>query len=168
MTARAHPTFALRPFLPQDAPMLAEIFRASVEELTEGDYNPAQQEAWASLADDLAEFAGRLGKHLTLIATMQGSPVGFISLDSSAEIGLFYVHPAVAGQGVGTMLYNAAEKLSDSRGVSQLSVEASDTAREFFEHRGFAPEQRNTVSVGNEWLSNTTMKKKLAANESKP
>ena len=27
--------------------MLAEIFRASIEELTEDDYNPAQQEAWA-------------------------------------------------------------------------------------------------------------------------
>ena len=48
MMARAHPTFALRPYLPQDAPMLAEIFRASVEELTEDDYTPAQQEAWAS------------------------------------------------------------------------------------------------------------------------
>ena len=43
MMARANPTFALRPYLPQDAPMLAEIFRASVEELTEDDYNPAQQ-----------------------------------------------------------------------------------------------------------------------------
>ena len=47
MMARAHPQFALRPYLPQDAPMLAEIFRAAVEELTEDDYNPAQQEAWA-------------------------------------------------------------------------------------------------------------------------
>ena len=45
--------FALRPFLPQDTPMLAEIFRASVEGLTEDDYNPAQQEAWAAEADDL-------------------------------------------------------------------------------------------------------------------
>ncbi|MEA3025715.1 MAG: putative acetyltransferase [Alphaproteobacteria bacterium] len=168
MMARANPTFALRPYLPQDAPMLAEIFRASVEGLTEDDYNPAQQEAWAALADDLEEFASRLGKHLTLIATMQGSPVGFISLDAPTEIGLFYVHPAVAGQGIGTMLYNAVEKLSASRGTSQLSVDASDTAREFFEHRGFTPEQRNTVSVGNEWLSNTTMKKTLAANEGKP
>ena len=49
MMARAHPTFALRPFLPQDAPLLAEIFRASVEELTEDDYSPAQQEAWAAV-----------------------------------------------------------------------------------------------------------------------
>jgi hypothetical protein len=45
MMARAHPTFALRPYLPQDAAMLAEIFRASIEELTEDDYTPPQQEA---------------------------------------------------------------------------------------------------------------------------
>jgi putative acetyltransferase len=168
MTARAQPKFALRPFLPQDTPLLAEIFRASIEELTEDDYNPAQQEAWAALADDLEAFAARLGRHLTLIATMQGSAVGFISLDSATEIGLLYVHPAVAGQGVGKMLCDAVEKLSASRGTAHLSVDASDTAREFFERRGFTPEQRNSVSVGNEWLSNTTMKKKLAANEDTP
>ena len=51
--ARAHPTFALRPYLPQDTPVLADIFRASIEELTEDDYTPPQQEAWASAADDM-------------------------------------------------------------------------------------------------------------------
>ena len=168
MMARAHPTFALRPYLPQDAPMLAEIFRAAVEELTEDDYNPAQQESWASLADDMEEFAARLGKHLTLIATMQGSPVGFISLDAPTEIGLLYVHPAVVRQGVATMLYGAVEKLSASRGTAHLKVDASDSAREFFERKGFTAEQRNSVTVGNEWLSNTTMKKNLAANEDTP
>jgi putative acetyltransferase len=142
--------------------MLAEIFRASIEELTEDDYNPAQQEAWASAADDLDAFAARLGKHLTLIATMQGSPVGFVSLDGPTEIGLLYVHPAIAGHGAGTMLYEAIEKLSISRGTTHLSVEASDTAREFFTSRGFTAERRSTVSAGNEWLSNTTMKKMLA------
>ena len=166
--ARANPVFALRPYLPPDTPMLAEIFRASVEELTEDDYTPAQQEAWASLADDLEEFAARLGKHLTLIATMEGSAVGFISLDAPTEIGLFYVHPAVAGQGVGAMLYGAVEKLSASRGTAHLTVDASDTAREFFASKGFTAEQRNSVSVGNEWLSNTTMKKKFADNEDTP
>ena len=165
MTVRANPQIKLRPFLPQDAPLLADIFRAAIEELTQDDYNPAQQEAWASAADDLEAFAARLGKHLTLIATMEGSPVGFISLDAPTEIGLFYVHPAVARQGVGKLLYDAVEKLSKARGTPHLSVEASDTAREFFAHRGFSAEQRNSVSVGNEWLSNTTMKKQLAANE---
>jgi putative acetyltransferase len=161
MSARARPQFALRPLLPQDTPFLAEIFRASVEGLTEDDYTPAQQDAWMAEADDLEAFAERLGKHLALIATMDGSPVGFITLDAPTDIGLFYVHPAVAGQGAGRMLYEAVEKISAARGTPYLSVDASDTARDFFSHRGFTPEQRNTVSVGNEWLSNTTMKKKL-------
>jgi len=161
VSARAKPQFALRPFLPQDAPFLADIFRASVEGLTEDDYTPAQQDAWASEADDVEALAERLGKHLTLIATMEGSPIGFINLDAPTDIGLFYVHPAVAGQGAGRMLYEAVEKISAARGTPHLSVDASDTARDFFTRRGFEPEQRNTVSVGNEWLSNTTMKKKL-------
>jgi len=164
MMARAHPEFGLRPYLPQDAPFLAEIFRASVEELTGEDYTPAQQEAWASAADDMEAFAERLGKHLTLIAIMGGSPVGFISLDAPTEIGLFYVHPAVAAQGVGKMLLGAIEKLAASRGAPHLKIDASDTARQFFERRGFTAEQRNSISVGNEWLSNTTMKKLLGAN----
>jgi putative acetyltransferase len=168
VTAQAKPAFALRPYLPEDAPMLAEIFRASIEELTEDDYNPAQQEAWASAADDVEEFAGRLAKHLTLVATSNGEPVGFISLDSPTEIGLLYVHPDVAGQGAGAMLYDAIEKLSASRRSPHLKVDASDTAREFFTRHGFSAEQRNTVSVGNEWLSNTTMKKNLAANQDRP
>ena len=43
--------------LPTDAPLLAEIFRASIEELTADDYSEAQQEAWAAAADDEEEFA---------------------------------------------------------------------------------------------------------------
>ena len=57
MSAQAHPTLALRPMLPADAPLLAEIFRESVAELTGDDYSAEQQEAWAALADDEAAFA---------------------------------------------------------------------------------------------------------------
>ena len=52
--------------------------------------------------------------------------------------------------------------------AAQLTVEASDSASDFFQKRGFTAEQRNTVSVGNEWLSNTTMKKKLPAKGAAP
>jgi putative acetyltransferase len=165
MMARAHPKLALRPFLPADAPLLAEIFRASIEELTGDDYDPAQQAAWAAAADDEAAFAARLGEKLTLIAALDGSPVGFAVLEGAHTIDMLYVHPAAAGQGVASALYGALEKLAASRGASHLTVQASDTAREFFAHRGFTAQQRNTVLVGNEWLSNTTMKKTLAAND---
>ncbi len=161
MTARANPKLAVRPFLAEDTPVLAAIFRASIEELTEDDYNPAQQDAWAAAADDEELFGERLAGQLTVIATLDGSPVGFISLKDGSSIDLLYVHPAVAKQGVGAMLYDAIERLAAARGAAQLSVEASDSAVDFFKRRGFTAEQRNTVSVGNEWLANTTMKKKL-------
>ena len=45
MSAVAAPQFALRPFLAEDAAVVAEIFRESIAELTGDDYGEAQQEA---------------------------------------------------------------------------------------------------------------------------
>ena len=151
--------FALRPFLPADTPMLAAIFVASVQELTGDDYGEAQQEAWVAVVDDEEGFAKRLASQLTLIATLEGSPVGFASLKDNAEIDMLYVHPRAAGQGVGTLLCDALEKLAGARGAKNLVVDASDTAVEFFRKRGYAAQQRNSVSLNGEWLANTTMKK---------
>jgi putative acetyltransferase len=163
MNAQAHPKLALRPMLPADTALLREIFRDCIEELTADDYTQAQQEAWASAADDEAAFGKKLAGQLTLVATLAGSPVGFASLAGKDKIDMLYVHPAVAGQGVAAMLVDALEKLASSRGAAKLTVDASDSARGFFEKRGYVAQQRNSVSVGGEWLANTTLHKQLAA-----
>jgi putative acetyltransferase len=168
MMAMAHPNLALRPFLPVDAPLLREIFRDSIEELTGDDYTESQQEAWASAADDVDEFRNKLSGQLTLVATMEGSPVGFASLEGKDKIGMLYVHPAAAGQGVGAMLVDALEKLAGSRGTAKLTVDASDSARGFFEKRGYVAMQRNSISIGDEWLANTTLQKQLVAKREAP
>jgi putative acetyltransferase len=162
MSAQANPQFALRPFLDTDAPLLAEIFRASIEELTGEDYSEAQQQAWASAADNEGEFGARLAAQLTIIATLNGSPVGFASLARNEEIDMLYVHPAAVGRGVGAMLCDALEKLAGARGAERLTVAVSDTARAFFERRDYVAQQRNSVLCGDEWLANTTMQKQLA------
>jgi len=161
MTARAHPALGLRPFLPDDAPVLAEIFRASIEELTADDYSPAQQQAWMAAADGEEDFATRLADRLTLVAILDGAPVGFVSLEGADHLDMLYVHPARAGAGVGTALIDALERIAASRGTARLTVDASDSARDFFAHRGYLAQRRNTVSCGGEWLANTTMEKKL-------
>ena len=163
--ATAHPKLALRPYLVVDTPVLAEIFRESVTDLTADDYSESQQQAWLAALDDLEAFAKRLGSQLTLIATLQGSPVGFASLATGGKIDLMYVHPVAAGQGVGAMLPDALEKLAGARGAAKLIVDASDTARGFFEKRGYVAQQRNSISAGDEWLANTTMHKQLAKPE---
>jgi len=160
--ARAHPTLALRPYLPADAPLLAEIFRASVEELAAEDYSEAQQAAWLSAADDEGAFARELAQRVTLVATLDGSPVGFAALTAPDRIAMLYVHPALANQGVASMLIDAIEKLAGARGAARLVVDASEPARRLFEKRGYVAQQRNTVLRAGEWLTNTTMEKRLS------
>jgi putative acetyltransferase len=152
---------ALRPFLPADTPVLAAIFAAAVEQLTGDDYSEAQQEAWASIADDEEAFGRKLASELTLIATLQNAPVGFASLKGKDHIDMLYVHPGAAGQGVASALCDALEKLAGGRGAKSLTVEASDNAEPFFKKRGYVAKQRNSVTVNGEWLANTTMQKTL-------
>jgi putative acetyltransferase len=159
------PQPALRPFLPADGPVLAGLFRSAVEQLTGDDYGEAQQEAWAASADDEAAFGRRLTANLTLVATVSATPVGFVSLKGADHVDMLYVHPAVARQGIATLLCDALEKLAATRGARWLTTDASDTARPFFERRGFVAERRNTVALNGEWLGSTTMRKPLTANE---
>jgi putative acetyltransferase len=168
MMAQAHPKLALRPMLPADTPLLREIFRDSIEELTADDYSEAQQEAWASAADDEAAFGKKLAGQLTLVATLAGSAAGFATLAGGNRIDMLYVHPAAVGQGVAALLVDALEKLAGGRGAALLTVDASDSARGFFEKRGYVAQQRNTVSVGDEWLANTTLHKQLSAKGGAP
>ena len=159
--AQAMPKPALRPFLPADVPVLAAIFVAAIEELTGDDYSEAQQQAWAGVADDEVEFGKRLAGELTLIATLQNSPVGFASLKGKDHVDMLYVHPGAAGHGVASALCDALEKLAGARGAQNLTVDASDNAQGFFAKRGYVAKQRNSVTVNGEWLANTTMHKSL-------
>jgi putative acetyltransferase len=158
-------TPALRPFLAADTPVLAAIFAAAIEQLTADDYDEAQREAWASVADDEEAFGQKLAGELTLIATLENAPVGFASLRGADHIDMLYVHPGVAGQGVGSALCDALEKLAGGRGAKSLTVDASDNAEDFFRKRGYVAKQRNTVTVNGEWLANTTMQKTLSGDK---
>jgi putative acetyltransferase len=154
---------ALRPFLPADAPRLAEIFREAVLELAVDEYDEDQREAWASAADDVEAFGRRVGSMLTLVATQDGAAMGFACLEDNEMIAMLYIHPDVAGQGYARTLVDALERLAFARGARKLTTDASDVSRGFFEHRGYVATQRNTVMRAGEWLANTTMTKDLTS-----
>ncbi len=154
------PKPGLRPFLPADTPVCAAIYEASIAELTSEEYTEVQQEAWIAAIDE-SDFAKRLGGQLTLIATLQETPVGFASLKGKDHIDLLFVHPSAVGQGVASSLCDALEKLAAARGATKLTADVSDTAHHFFTRRGYVAQQRNTVPLGDEWLGNTTMQKML-------
>ncbi len=141
---------------------LRDLFAQSIEELTQDDYGEEQRLAWIEQAEDAAAFAKRLGEATTLIVHVEGEHAGFASLSKDNKVlDMLYVHPHHSRQGVGTALCDALEKIAAARGAVTLSVDASETAVLFFEARGYAPIQRNSIPVGEEWLTNTTMTKQL-------
>ncbi|HEY4075396.1 MAG TPA: GNAT family N-acetyltransferase [Rhizomicrobium sp.] len=148
--------------LPDDAPLLAAIFRASIEELTGDYYTDAQQDAWMSAADDEEGFGARLAGDLTILALLDREPVGFASLRDNNHIQMLYVAPGAARRGVGTALVSALEALAAARGTNIITADASDSARALFIRLGYTALHRNTVSRGGEWLGNTAMQKALS------
>jgi len=156
-------TYPLRPFLPADTVPLQDLFAQSIEELTADDYDEDQRLAWVATAADAQAFAERLGGMVTLVVQVDGAYAGFASLKNNDTVEMLYVHPYYAGQGVGSALLDAVERLARARGTAEITVEASDTAEPFFETRGYVAAQRNMVPRDNLWLPNTTMKKKLGA-----
>jgi putative acetyltransferase len=156
-------TPGLRPFLPADAPRLAALARARIEALGEDFYDDDQRAAWSACFDDADLLAEKLNDRLALVALLGGEIAGFATLKNADELDMLYVAPEAAGQGVGSALVNALEKLAAARGAELISADVSDAARPFFSKRGYVAQRRNTVQLAGEWLGNTTMTKKLAA-----
>ncbi len=152
----------LRPYLPADTRPLAQLFRASIEALAADDYDADQRAAWAAIADDANDFEARLGGALTLVALLDGEIAGFAALRDNRTLDMLYVRPDCAGCGVGAALVDALEKLAAGRGAERITVDAADSARDFFLRRGYVPQSRNTLTIGGEWLGNTTMTRELA------
>jgi putative acetyltransferase len=159
--------YPLRPFLPADTMALRDLFAQSIDELTADDYDEDQRIAWAASAEDAAEFRARLVEALTLIVQLDGEYLGFGTLKDNKTIDMLYVHPDYAGEGVGTTLADALEKIAGARGAEVITVDASDTAVPFFERRGYVAAQRNSIPLDDQWLSNTTMIKRLAESQPK-
>lgn len=153
--------YPLRPFLPGDTMALRELFAASVEELTQEDYDEDQRAAWVACAEDADAFRERLEQATALVVEIEGEHAGFGSLKDNSVLDMLYVHPYHAGEGIGSALCEALETIARGRGTDTITVEASETAVMFFEGRGYVALQRNSVERFGEWLTTTTMTKKL-------
>ncbi|WP_255552426.1 GNAT family N-acetyltransferase [Maritimibacter dapengensis] len=119
---------------------MAEVFHAAVHGAAAAHYTAAQRAAW-SPAPRPEIFADREADGRMVFVADSGGVTGFIELERDGHIDCFYTHP----RGAGPALYDALEEAARTLGLSALFVEASETARPFFEARGFVVEQRREV-----------------------
>lgn len=152
---------AIRPLTPGDAAAIARIFFDAVHEGTREHYSPAQRLAWGGEDVDPEGWGERLAGLTGFVAELEGEPVGFMTIEASGYIDLAFVHPRVAGTGVGHRLYQAVEAKAHELGADSLSTNASKAARGFFERQGWQVVTEQTAERQGVALTNYKMRKVL-------
>lgn len=130
----------IRPCTARDADAAARLFHDAVHESCAGDYTPAQLDAWAPAARDLAGFATR---------------------HPADVLDLLYVSPHFQRRGVASALCDRLEAACAADSFRTMTVHASRTARPFFEQRGYRVLAEQQVERRGVTLANFRMEKTL-------
>lgn len=122
----------IRKYEKHDCDNVSALFYETVRAVNAAHYTEEQLSAWAENPESLKARQNDLLSQLTLIAEIDGKPVGFGSIDKTGYLDLLFVHKNFQRQGIATALCNELEK-----GFNTITTYASVTAKPFFESRGY-------------------------------
>ena len=153
----------IRRYEARDAGALADLYRRSVEEIGERDYDQEQVRAWAALGPSPAQIDARSADgRVTLVAVDdKDRPLAFGDLEHDGHIAYLYCAPEAAGQGITTALYDQLVQIARERGMKRLHAEASEAARRFFLKKGFAVVRRRAFEILGVSIHNYAVEKSL-------
>ncbi|MGY1649633.1 GNAT family N-acetyltransferase [Geodermatophilus sp. SYSU D01119] len=157
----------VRPATADDAPRLAEVSRAAIEESAAGHYTAAQLAAWAARRT-VAAHRRYVEVTAVVVAEAGGEVAGFASVALTAVDGLvpgevdqLFVDPSAGGRGVARALLGAVEARARGAGLAALRTHASWRAAPVFERVGFRQVAVESVTVDGEELTRARMVKEL-------
>ncbi|NEX94416.1 GNAT family N-acetyltransferase [Caulobacter sp. 17J65-9] len=145
------PQVTLRPYRPDDAPAMAQLYFDSARTLGPRRYTPEQVAAWAPAPADPASFRVRAedGRTTLVAVDAQGAVAAYGDLEPDGHVDHLYCRPDMAGAGVAEQVLDALISHAQATGVRSLYVEASELARSLFERKGFeVVERRDFVLRG--------------------
>lgn len=146
----------LRAYRSADCPALAELLYQTVHQVNIRDYTQEQVDAWATGQVDLERWDRELREHRTVVAWEDGLIVGFGDMDKTGYLDRLFVHKDFQGRGIATAICDALEGES---AAPRLWVQASLTARPFFEGRGYRVVKAQQVERRGVLLPNFVMEK---------
>ena len=156
----------IRSFEGSDTSNLLELFHETVHHINNKDYPAEHLDAWTPAQPNLKKWKTRFKTSETIVAEVQGKIVGFGNLElSSSSIGMLYVHKDYQRQGIATALLHALEKKLKKGESATATLEASITARPFFEKRGYHLVRENRKMLNGTEFLNFIMEKQLTLND---
>jgi GNAT superfamily N-acetyltransferase len=171
-------SFAIRPAVAADVPVLRDLIDASVRRLQSGDYSPAQIDSAlrtvfgvdSQLIDDgtyllvetvpadpekkpIIVACGGWSKRKTLYGGDSWRDRQDDMLDpatDAAKIRAFFIHPDWARRGIGTLLLDACESAAHAAGFTRFEMGATLTGAKLFAKRGYVAVERLNVPLEGE------------------
>jgi GNAT superfamily N-acetyltransferase len=171
------PPIHIRHAVTADIPALRVLIDASVRQLQAGDYTPAQIEGALQtvfgvdsqlIADQtyfvaeaevtppeshaIAVGCGGWSKRKTLYGSDHWTGREDALLDpqhDAAKIRAFFIHPAWARRGIGTLILDACESAAKSAGFQRFEMGATLTGVKLFRARGYVALENLSVALPN-------------------
>lgn len=150
-----------RDYLPEDAPLLAALFRAAILDAGSTAYSAAQCAAWAARADDAQAWAQRLQENWVRVAVDdEGEIAGFGGICMPGHIDLLFTAPHAARQGVASLILEDLLALAAAMGAREVTVDASDIARPLLARHGFEQVESREQACGDAQLNCHRMRRR--------
>ncbi|OIK15366.1 GNAT family N-acetyltransferase [Bacillus sp. MUM 116] len=138
----------IRKFHISDISQIVILFYETVHSLNKKDYTQEQLDSWASKDDEafrLESWKDSMSNNITYVALINDRIVGFSDMTLKGYLDRLYVHKDFQGQGVASSLITVLEIEARKLGLTKLDIDASITAKSFFEHHGYQLVQTQCV-----------------------
>lgn len=124
----------IRRYETKDLAQILLLFHDTVHNINKADYDEEQLYAWADGRPDPDRWDRSFYEHYSIIAEENGRIIGFGDIDHKGFIDRLFVHMDHQRKVVASAICEELEKnvISD-----KITVQASVTARPFFEKRGY-------------------------------
>jgi predicted N-acetyltransferase YhbS len=135
-----------------DATAACEVMRRSITEVCAPDYDDDQDviSGWLSnkTKENVSNWIRSSRTYSVVGCNQQGEIVGFSAIALTGEILLNYLLPEALHKGLGKLMLEAMEREVISKGVEEIVVVSSITAKPFYERNGYV-KNGEPVMVGN-------------------
>jgi len=139
---------------------IARLYINTIHNTCNKDYRKEQLNAWANPNIDYDSWEKRLNRTKPYLALIDDTLVGFSEFYDD-YIDCFYVHDEYQGKGIGKALIYHILEIASKIDIKILRIDASITAKSFFESFGFVEVSKNSNKRNNEILVNYSLELKV-------
>lgn len=146
---------------PSDLTEIQKMFVDTISVVCKDDYSPEQIRVWTSTIENTQHWTDKLLSQYFVIAELANRMVGFASLENNDYFDFLYVHKDYQRKGIANRLYAVIEKEAKRRKSTILNSDVSETARRFFEKKGFKTVAPQIKKINGVEIRNYKMTKSL-------